>query len=64
MVPTESAQSLVAYLLSLNNAYVYPEARPAPPASEKTEPAPAAKQDVKPVPAAAPDEKKKEGGAK
>lgn len=31
IVPTERAQSLVAYLLSLNHAYVYPEARPLPP---------------------------------
>lgn len=28
VVPTERAQSLVAYLLSLNNTYDYPEARP------------------------------------
>lgn len=30
IVPTERAQSLVAYLLSLNNTYDYPEARPVP----------------------------------
>lgn len=66
VVPTERAQSLVAYLLSLNNPYTYPEARPAPPPAERAAPAaaPAAPQDVKPVPAAAPDEKKKEGSAK
>jgi hypothetical protein len=28
VVPTERAQSLVAYLLSLKTSYVYPEARP------------------------------------
>jgi len=28
IVPTERAQALAAYLLSLNNTYVYPEARP------------------------------------
>ncbi len=27
-MPTERAQTLVAYLLSLNTAYDYPEARP------------------------------------
>lgn len=31
IVPTERAQSLVAYLLSLNTAYDYPESRPLPP---------------------------------
>jgi cytochrome c oxidase cbb3-type subunit 2 len=36
IVPTRRAQALVAYLLSLNSEYVYPEARPAPPpAAEK-----------------------------
>jgi cytochrome c oxidase cbb3-type subunit II len=36
IVPTPRAQALVAYLLSLNSAYDYPEARPAPaPAPEK-----------------------------
>lgn len=30
IVPTERAQSLVAYLLSLNNGYDYPESRPLP----------------------------------
>jgi cytochrome c oxidase cbb3-type subunit 2 len=35
IVPTERAQSLVAYLLSLNNTYDYPESRPiAAPAAE------------------------------
>ena len=38
IVPTPAAQSLVAYLLSQNQAYEYPEARPvAPPAQEKKE---------------------------
>lgn len=32
IVPTERAQTLVAYLLSLNNAYDYPESRPVAPA--------------------------------
>lgn len=64
IVPTERAQSLVAYLLSLNNPYTYPEARPAPPPAAAAPAAPAAPQDVKPVPAAPPDEKKKEGAAK
>jgi cytochrome c oxidase cbb3-type subunit II len=62
IVPTERAQSLVAYLLSLNNAYDYPEARPVA-APKQTEPAPAPGA-VKPIPAAAPDEKKKQGEKK
>ncbi len=63
IVPTERAQSLVAYLLGLNHAYVYPEARPAPPA-KKAAPAPAAAPKETPVPAAAPDEgRKKTQGA-
>lgn len=33
VVPTERAQALVACLLSLNNGYDYPEARPVPPAA-------------------------------
>jgi cytochrome c oxidase cbb3-type subunit 2 len=62
VVPTERGRALVAYLLSLNNAYDYPESRPvAPPA--KAEPAPAPGP-VKPIPAAAPDEKKKQGEPK
>jgi cytochrome c oxidase cbb3-type subunit 2 len=62
IVPTERARTLVAYLLSLNNAYDYPESRPvAPPA--KAEPA-AAPGPVTPIPAAAPDEKKKQGEQK
>jgi cytochrome c oxidase cbb3-type subunit 2 len=50
IVPTERAQSLVAFLLSLNNTYDYPESRPLPKAPEKKEgahgaaPAPAAKK--------------------
>jgi cytochrome c oxidase cbb3-type subunit 2 len=56
IVPTERARTLAAYLLSLNNAYDYPEARPyAAPASAERAAAPAP---VTPVPAAAPDEKK------
>lgn len=62
IVPTERARTLAAYLLSLNNAYDYPEARPyTPPASAEPATAPAA---VTPVPAAAPDEKKKQGEQK
>ena len=65
IVPTERAQSLVAYLLSLNNSYAYPEARPyeAPKAetAKKDEKAAAPKKiDVTPIPAAPPDEQKKE----
>jgi cytochrome c oxidase cbb3-type subunit 2 len=75
VVPTPRAQALVAYLLSLDNAYTYPEARPVPAAAKpadsgakkdakasekKAEPAPA-KRDERPVSTAAPDEKKKEG---
>ena len=37
IVPTEGALSLVAYLLSLNNPYDYPEAKPLPAAVEKKE---------------------------
>lgn len=62
VVPTERAESLVAYLLSLNQAYVYPEARPVPPPGK--EPAPAAPPAPKPVPAAAPDEVKQPEAAK
>ncbi len=43
IVPTERAQTLVAYLLSLNNTYDYPESRPVPP--EKKEGEPAAKKE-------------------
>jgi cytochrome c oxidase cbb3-type subunit II len=35
IVPTPRAQALVAYLLSLNHAYEYPEARPVEPAATK-----------------------------
>lgn len=35
IVPTERAQTLVAYLLSLNNTYDYPESRPLPKTPEK-----------------------------
>jgi cytochrome c oxidase cbb3-type subunit 2 len=35
IVPTGRAQDLVAYLLSLNHTYEYPEARPIEPAAEK-----------------------------
>ncbi|MGH7946143.1 MAG: cbb3-type cytochrome c oxidase subunit II [Opitutaceae bacterium] len=57
VVPADRARELVAYLLGLNNAYDYPEARPvAPPAKAAPAPAPGP---VTPIPAAAPDEKKK-----
>lgn len=61
IVPTERAQSLVAYLLGLNQGYVFPEARPAPPPVAA---APAAPPKEKPIPAAAEDEKKQKEGAK
>jgi cytochrome c oxidase cbb3-type subunit 2 len=35
IVPTRRAEVLVAYLLSLNHAYEYPEARPVEPAAAK-----------------------------
>ena len=38
IVPTERAQVLVAYLLSLSNAYDYPESRPVAPAKKQGEP--------------------------
>ena len=44
VVPTERALTLAAYLLSLNNAFDYPEARPMPHPAEKAE---AAKGDAK-----------------
>lgn len=37
IVPTERAQVLVAYLLSLSNAYDYPESRPVEPAKKQGE---------------------------
>ena len=39
IVPTSRAKTLVAYLLSLNTTYDYPEARPVPPAAEEGKPA-------------------------
>ena len=58
VIPTERAQSLVAYLLSLNSAYDYPEARPVPLAAKQREPAPPqAKPDEKALPTAATGEK-------
>lgn len=39
IVPTERALSLAAYLLSLNNAYDYPESRPMPPEKKAEAPA-------------------------
>ncbi|HVU34777.1 MAG TPA: cytochrome-c oxidase [Opitutaceae bacterium] len=38
VVPTARARALVAYLLSLNNSYAYPEARPAAPEAKTSEP--------------------------
>jgi cytochrome c oxidase cbb3-type subunit II len=62
IVPNERARALVAYLLSLNNSYDYPEAKPVAPAPA----APPAKAPgpVKPIPAAAPDEAKQPGEKK
>jgi cytochrome c oxidase cbb3-type subunit II len=65
VVPTERGRTLVAYLLSLNTGYDYPEARPVAP--EKKEPAAGPvpkKHEVTPIPATAPDEKKKHGEQK
>jgi cytochrome c oxidase cbb3-type subunit 2 len=47
IVPSERAQSLVAYLLSLNNTYDYPESRPMP--AEKKEAAHGAKKEAAPA---------------
>ena len=58
VVPTERAQSLAAYLLSLNTTYDYPESRPVAP-TQKAEPAPPHGRET-PIPTAAPDEKKKQ----
>ena len=44
LVPTERAQTLVAFLLSLNNTYDYPEARPMPTPAATHEGAHGAKQ--------------------
>lgn len=62
IVPSERAQSLATYLLSLNHSFQYPEAAPyAPPAAAGTAPGPVPeKHPVTPVPAAAPDEKQKQ----
>lgn len=63
VVPTERAQSLAAYLLSLNQSFQYPEAEPYQDPAAKAEPAagPAPEKiPVTPVPAAAPDEKKQQ----
>lgn len=65
VVPTERARSLVAYLLSLNFGYDYPEARPVAPEPKKAgHGAAPAKHEEKPMPTAAPDEKKKEAPKK
>ena len=45
IVPTERAQTLIAFLLSLNNIYDYPEARPMPPQAGKHEGASVAKKE-------------------
>lgn len=62
IVPSERAQSLAAYLLSLNQSFQYPEAAPyTPPAAAPAAKGPAPEKiPVTPVPAAAPDEKKKQ----
>jgi cytochrome c oxidase cbb3-type subunit 2 len=49
IVPTERAQTLVAYLLSLNSSYAYPEetaVNTAPPAAKAGEKSPAPKGDT------------------
>ena len=59
IVPTERAQTLVSYLLSLNQTYTYPESKHVAPAAKAA--AAPAKQDEKASPAAASEQKKKEG---
>lgn len=54
IVPTERAQSLVAYLLSLNNTYDYPESRPVAPEKKDGEKHDAAAPKAAPAPGAAP----------
>jgi cytochrome c oxidase cbb3-type subunit 2 len=51
IVPTERALDLVAYLLSLNTTYDYPEARPVPASGAGEKPIPASGGEIKPVPA-------------
>jgi cytochrome c oxidase cbb3-type subunit 2 len=61
VVPSERAQSLVTYLLTLSHSFQFPEAKPFTPAGQKAAPAPGPapeKIQVTPIPAAAPDEKK------
>lgn len=58
IVPTERAQTLVAYLLSLNNTYDYPESRPVPHEAERKEGEPAAKKEAAPAAAKKEGEKK------
>lgn len=53
VVPTHRAEALVAYLLSLNHGYEYPEARPVTPEAAK-------KSEAKPAAESKPDEKKEE----
>lgn len=53
VLPTPRAEALVAYLLSLNNAYEYPEAHPVePPAAEKPKEAHPAQAKTEPSPEA------------
>ena len=59
IVPSERARALVAYLLSLNTAFDYPESRPVPPAATKGGAAPAAGHDAHAAPKG--PEEKKEG---
>lgn len=58
IVPTERARTLAAYVTGLNAAYVYPEARPAPPPAAKKGAAPAGHA------ASAPETKKQAEGEK
>lgn len=60
IVPTERAQALVAYLLSLNQSYVYPEARPLEKKAEAGHGAAPAKTEDKGTPAALPEKKAEE----
>ncbi|HUR57088.1 MAG TPA: cbb3-type cytochrome c oxidase subunit II [Opitutaceae bacterium] len=57
VVPTERAQTLVAHLLSLNQSYVYPEARPLEKKEGAGHGAPPAKVQDKGTPVAQPEKK-------
>lgn len=60
IVPSERAQALIAYLLSLNQSYVYPEARPLEKKAEAGHGAAPAKTEDKGMPVALPEKKAEE----